>query len=190
MQQNKTPKPNQSLLLKSSSRMGTVFLCKYRNGKKKKRLSWQMVVGKRRYGWILEAEAAKSVRSGSHPWSSAHTFIFLCIGWMALGRAAKRTCFPASSLTSANKLFGGKKSSAWVQLWIYRSIPTWSWEARCYYSDLSNPGDAYNSQHLYSAAKEQTLLHQMQIASVWQVPGPSKISLLGAWNDFFILIEI
>lgn len=38
--------------------------------------------------------------------------------------------------------------------------------------------------------KNKTLLHQMQIASVWQVPGLSKISLIGASNDFFVLIEI
>lgn len=34
MQQNKTPKQNQSFLLESFSRMGTVFLCKCRNRKK------------------------------------------------------------------------------------------------------------------------------------------------------------
>lgn len=155
MQENKTPKPNQSLRPESSSRTGTAFLRKCSNGKKTP--AGLAVTSKCPYGgsWRQRLPNPYGLadipvpllrhscfwEQGGQPWEEqpkAHVF------------QQTRTRWPAN---------------VWVEK-IF--IPGWALDLQKHpkmkLGSLVLLQCLSNSQHSYSAAKEQTLLCQMQTA--------------------------
>lgn len=180
-QGNKTPKPNQSLRPKSSSWTGTVFLCKCNNGKKapaelavaSKRLSsgsWRQRLPNPHGLADIPAPLLRHscfCEQGGQPWEEqpkAHVF--------------QQTCTHRPANVWVEKIF--------ILGWALdlQKHPKMKLGSLVLLQCLSN------SQHSYSEAKEQILLHQMKAASVQQAPGLSKISLIGASNYFFHRMKI
>lgn len=168
MQQNKTPKPNQSLLLKSPSQMGTVFLCKCRNSKKNPaKLAdshWQALV------WMDPGDRGCQIHKA---WLTplvfcSYIYFFMC-RVDSLGKSSQTHVFSSKLAHIGQQMFWWKKNNNLQPGFNFGFTEVSQNEVGylgVFYGGLSNPGDAYNSQRLYSAAKEQTLLHQMQRASI------------------------